>query len=137
MLAGPDTGNFIVLFKTPQAANLAAHSTVYPDTGEGEPFKVQPAPSPEDVLWPVRSQTGGGGGGRVCFEGGCGWLTRQLQAHRSRRCGSYCPGNTASQADCYPLGSASLHVTVAACTLFSFCSPCGRPLPTGAPCWAS
>lgn len=52
VLAGPDTGNFIVLFKTPQAANLAAHSTVYPDSGEGEPFKVQPAPSPEDVLWP-------------------------------------------------------------------------------------
>lgn len=47
----------IVLFKTPQAANLAANSTVYPDAGEesqGEPFKVQPAPSPEDVLWPVR-----------------------------------------------------------------------------------
>jgi hypothetical protein len=59
VLAGPDTGNFIVLFKTPQAANLAAHSTVYPDTGEGEPFKVQPAPSPEDVLWPVRIRTEG------------------------------------------------------------------------------
>lgn len=56
VLSGPDTGNFIVLFKTPQAANLAANSTVYPDAGDeaqGEPFKVQPAPSPEDVLWPV------------------------------------------------------------------------------------
>lgn len=54
VLDGPDTGNFIVLFKSPRAANLAANSTVYPHTGRVEAFKVQPAPNPEDVLWPVR-----------------------------------------------------------------------------------
>lgn len=54
VLDGPDTGNFIVLFKSPRSANLAANSTVYPHTGRVEAFKVQPAPNPEDVLWPVR-----------------------------------------------------------------------------------
>jgi hypothetical protein len=60
VLSGPDTGNFIVLFKTPQAATLAAHSAVYPHTGAVEAFKVQPAPSPEDVLWPVGDRRIGG-----------------------------------------------------------------------------
>jgi len=68
-LAGPPTGSFIVLFKTPQAATLAARSSVFPQQtvqrgaglggGDGgarmglDAFKVQQAPGPEDVLWQV------------------------------------------------------------------------------------
>lgn len=44
-----------MLFKSPRAASLAANSTVYPHAGSVEAFKVQPAPNPEDVLWPVSS----------------------------------------------------------------------------------
>lgn len=59
VLAGPDTGAFIVLFKTPQAATLAANSSVYPPSSSSlEAFKVQPAPSPEDINWPVSGWAG-------------------------------------------------------------------------------
>ncbi|WIA30966.1 hypothetical protein OEZ86_001014 [Tetradesmus obliquus] len=52
VLSGPDTGSFIVLFKTPAAATLAARSSVFPQSSNSlEAFKVQPAPSPEDMLW--------------------------------------------------------------------------------------
>jgi hypothetical protein len=55
VLSGPDTGSFIVLFKTPAAATLAARSSVFPQSSNSlEAFKVQPAPSPEDMLWQVR-----------------------------------------------------------------------------------
>jgi hypothetical protein len=54
VLSGPDTGSFIVLFKTPAAATLAARSSVFPQSSNSlEAFKVQPAPSPEDMLWQV------------------------------------------------------------------------------------
>lgn len=53
-LQGPGCGAFIVLFKTPQAATLAAHSSVFPHLkGHQESFKVQQAPGPEEVLWQV------------------------------------------------------------------------------------
>lgn len=52
VLSGPDTGSFIVLFKTPAAATLAARGSVFPQSSNSlEAFKVQPAPSPEDMLW--------------------------------------------------------------------------------------
>jgi hypothetical protein len=54
VLSGPDTGSFIVLFKTPAAATLAARSSVFPQSSNSlEAFKVQPAPNPEDMLWQV------------------------------------------------------------------------------------
>lgn len=65
-----------MLFKTPQAATLAARSSVFPQQSvhSGGPraggrqgrvgldsFKVQQAPGPEDVLWQVRGFMGVGG----------------------------------------------------------------------------
>jgi hypothetical protein len=50
----PCTDSFIVLFKTPQAATLAASSAVFPQSSaRPDGFQVQAAPSPEDVLWQV------------------------------------------------------------------------------------
>ena len=60
VLKTPCSDSFIVLFKTPQAATLAAHSSVFPQSGSRlNAFKVQAAPGPEEVLWQVKGETGG------------------------------------------------------------------------------
>jgi hypothetical protein len=61
VLKGPCSDAFIVLFKAPQAATLAAHSSVFPQSGSRlDAFKVQAAPGPEEVLWQVGKAGGKG-----------------------------------------------------------------------------
>jgi hypothetical protein len=78
-----------VLFKTPQAATLAARSSVFPQqhvaSGDGwvaarggdgaaamglDTFKVQQAPGPEDMLWQVGGHLGEQKGGATGGVGG-------------------------------------------------------------------
>lgn len=86
VLASPPAGAFVVLFKTPQAATLAARSCVFPQRrvpgdapargpAGGErlglgAFKVRQAPGPEDMLWQVRGRLTRGACTVVCVEGG-------------------------------------------------------------------